>query len=597
MFSTILTEKIRTFYEKQFTGFLRISGPEEKQWYLYFLLGRIVWAQAGFHDLRRWQRYIALHNPAFFKQVSQPVSVYYEYWNYASVAKLVRRKQFPREVFEKVVEHYIAEVLFDVIQKGTLHTAQTVELLMKTEPREASNMPFIMLESLQSLQRAKQEWEKWSQVGLTKISPDYAPVIENAQALKERIPLSTFQTLSSFANEGGTLRDISVACKQPIIPITKSILPYVSKQLLSLTTLPDLVENVTHGFHLELTVPDGNKEKDKAPDTEQKTAVSTRSEETPEAKESSSEAALPVPTIAKAAPPKETTASNAAVSPEATSTKTSSPKSNSSKATASPESISTKAAPSGAVPPKTALPKTVPAEKASSKAPLSTEALPEATPPKTAPSATTSSGTASPDKNPARAAVLSKTEDPSSELAKSIESKLNESKLASSQQKVGSPSSTASAPKVSPKNSTHSQPKARKKKPPIEKAGKNSNQHLPKIAHIEDSLFDSRMMSAIVEGAGYRYINIPDPLQALPTLIEMKPKLIFLDLVMPMANGFEVCGQIRRMSMFKKTPIIIVTSNRGIIDRLRVKISGASGFMSKPIKEEKVKKILKRHVD
>ncbi|MEO0520982.1 MAG: response regulator, partial [Cyanobacteria bacterium P01_A01_bin.116] len=124
-----------------------------------------------------------------------------------------------------------------------------------------------------------------------------------------------------------------------------------------------------------------------------------------------------------------------------------------------------------------------------------------------------------------------------------------------------------------------------------------TNSLLPKIAHIEDSLFDSRIMSPIVERLGYRYINIQDPLQALPMLIEIKPELIFLDLIMPMANGFEVCAQIRRMTLFQQTPIIIVTSNKGIIDRLRVKMSGASGFMSKPIKEKKVKKIFKKHIE
>lgn len=118
----------------------------------------------------------------------------------------------------------------------------------------------------------------------------------------------------------------------------------------------------------------------------------------------------------------------------------------------------------------------------------------------------------------------------------------------------------------------------------------------PTIIYIDDSPADSRAMSQIIEGAGYQYTNIPDPLQALPLLIELKPALIFLDLVMPIANGYEVCAQIRRMSAFKDIPVIIVTSNDGIADRVRAKMVGASGFLGKPIQSQKVTKVLRKHL-
>lgn len=115
------------------------------------------------------------------------------------------------------------------------------------------------------------------------------------------------------------------------------------------------------------------------------------------------------------------------------------------------------------------------------------------------------------------------------------------------------------------------------------------------VVYIDDSPADSRAMAQIVENAGYSYVNISDSLQALPLLLEIKPQLIFLDLVMPMANGYELCAQIRRISVFKKTPIVIVTNNNGIADRLRSRFVGAYGFLHKPIKEGSVLKILKKY--
>jgi chemotaxis family two-component system response regulator PixG len=103
-------------------------------------------------------------------------------------------------------------------------------------------------------------------------------------------------------------------------------------------------------------------------------------------------------------------------------------------------------------------------------------------------------------------------------------------------------------------------------------------------------------MSKILTESGYRCINIQDALQTLPILLEHKPDLIFLDLVMPIANGYEICAQIRRISAFKDTPVIILTSNDGILDRVRAKIVGSSGFLAKPITSEKVLNALKTHL-
>ena len=118
----------------------------------------------------------------------------------------------------------------------------------------------------------------------------------------------------------------------------------------------------------------------------------------------------------------------------------------------------------------------------------------------------------------------------------------------------------------------------------------------PKVVYVDDSSIDSRAMAEVVEKLGYQYRNISDAIQALPLLLEAKPDLIFLDLVMPVANGYEICAQIRRVSTFKKTPVIIVTSNDGVADRVRARLVGASGFLGKPIREKKVAKVLRKHL-
>lgn len=116
----------------------------------------------------------------------------------------------------------------------------------------------------------------------------------------------------------------------------------------------------------------------------------------------------------------------------------------------------------------------------------------------------------------------------------------------------------------------------------------------PVIIYVDDNPKDSTVMAAIIQGLGLDYISVSDPLQTIPILLEVKPNLIFVDLVMPIVNGYELCAQIRRVSAFRATPIVIVTNHDGITDRVRAKLVGASGFLGKPIKQQRVLAVLMR---
>lgn len=118
------------------------------------------------------------------------------------------------------------------------------------------------------------------------------------------------------------------------------------------------------------------------------------------------------------------------------------------------------------------------------------------------------------------------------------------------------------------------------------KITKTTQQQL--IVCVDDSAQICEIMEHIITDAGYQYLGIREPLKVLPQILKRKPDLIFLDLVMPIINGYELCSQIRRISSLKDIPIIILTSNDGMIDRLRSKIVGANGFLGKPIDQEKV---------
>jgi chemotaxis family two-component system response regulator PixG len=116
------------------------------------------------------------------------------------------------------------------------------------------------------------------------------------------------------------------------------------------------------------------------------------------------------------------------------------------------------------------------------------------------------------------------------------------------------------------------------------------------IACIDDSPQIGKELTEILQKAGYETMFISDPLQGMSELLKRKPDLIFLDLIMPNTNGYEFCTFLRKTTQFKEVPIVILTGNDGVIDRVRAKIVGATDFMGKPPEASKVLQIVEKHI-
>jgi two-component system, chemotaxis family, response regulator PixG len=118
----------------------------------------------------------------------------------------------------------------------------------------------------------------------------------------------------------------------------------------------------------------------------------------------------------------------------------------------------------------------------------------------------------------------------------------------------------------------------------------------PVVLCIDDSPFVCDRLEQIFQQAGFQCISVMDSLKAIPIAIAKKPQLIFLDLVMPNANGYEICSRLRKIDTFKQTPIVILTGNDGTIDRVRAKVVGATDFVTKPVQSEFVLEIAQKYL-
>lgn len=87
-----------------------------------------------------------------------------------------------------------------------------------------------------------------------------------------------------------------------------------------------------------------------------------------------------------------------------------------------------------------------------------------------------------------------------------------------------------------------------------------------------------------------------DPLKSISIFLAKRPDVILLDLKMPVTNGYELCEIMRKISIFKKIPIIILTGQDGVVDRVRAKMVGATDFVSKSAGPSKLIDVIAKYI-
>jgi chemotaxis family two-component system response regulator PixG len=369
-----LFNQFKKCIQLQYNGQLNIKSSKGRKWIFYYRLGRIVWATGSDHPFRRWRRNMAKYCPDIdvSKIRCRNEDIAIDFWDYQLLDVLYKKQQIQREKIQAIVESTIAELFFDLAQEldfASVTCSYSQEVMLE--------MPMSFTNADMSIKQMQDAWSIWSQAGLTNIYPNLAPVLRRPGQLQQMVNPSVYKNFVSFINGQFTLRELGMKMKQDVMPVTRSLLPYVLKGIIELVPVPDL--------------------------------------------------------------------------------------------------------------------------------PLTVEFS----------------------------------------------------------------------------SFTVKQPQ---------------KQTAPLIACVDDSPQVCKILEEIITRHGLRFIKIQDAVQALPIIIQEKPDLIFLDLIMPIASGYEICTQLRRISAFAQTPVIILTGNDGLVDRVRAKVVGSTDFMSKPIVADRVMNMVRKYL-
>ncbi|MCU0527187.1 MAG: response regulator [Elainella sp. Prado103] len=116
------------------------------------------------------------------------------------------------------------------------------------------------------------------------------------------------------------------------------------------------------------------------------------------------------------------------------------------------------------------------------------------------------------------------------------------------------------------------------------------------IACIDDSPVVLKSIDRFLHDENCTVIMINDPVKALMQIIRSRPDLILLDVTMPNLDGYELCSLLRKHPHFRQTPVVMVTSHTGFIDRAKARLVGASGYLTKPFTQPDLVKMVFKHL-
>ncbi len=91
-----------------------------------------------------------------------------------------------------------------------------------------------------------------------------------------------------------------------------------------------------------------------------------------------------------------------------------------------------------------------------------------------------------------------------------------------------------------------------------------------------------------LEDEGVNFFTAENGEQALEIIQAEKPRLVFLDVMMPKMNGMEVCRRVKKELGLNDVFIVLLTAKGQELDRQKGQEVGADVYMTKPFDPEKI---------
>ena len=121
---------------------------------------------------------------------------------------------------------------------------------------------------------------------------------------------------------------------------------------------------------------------------------------------------------------------------------------------------------------------------------------------------------------------------------------------------------------------------------------------MTRILVVDDSPINLKLITASLIPLDYEVVTASNGREALERVDAVQPDLIILDVMMPEMNGYEACRRLRHKPTIAQRPIMMLTAQDSLEERINGLEAGADDYMCKPFQpaelQARVKALLRR---
>jgi twitching motility two-component system response regulator PilG len=117
-----------------------------------------------------------------------------------------------------------------------------------------------------------------------------------------------------------------------------------------------------------------------------------------------------------------------------------------------------------------------------------------------------------------------------------------------------------------------------------------------KILVVEDSPTTRKVIVLTLKQKGYAMVEARDGLEALGKINEERPDLVLLDIILPKMDGYQILSIIKKTPELKDTPVILLTSKDGMINKVKGRLAGSTDYLTKPFETTDLIETVCKHI-
>ena len=124
-----------------------------------------------------------------------------------------------------------------------------------------------------------------------------------------------------------------------------------------------------------------------------------------------------------------------------------------------------------------------------------------------------------------------------------------------------------------------------------------------KIAFCDDDMEVLHQMNELLDryrverNEDITYAAFQSPFELLTEIEKgIRPDILFLDVVMPGINGYQVCKLIKSKKTAAKTAVVMLSSKNSTFDKIRATMSGCDTYLTKPVNENRLFEVISKYL-